>query len=273
MQKLLVFTDVHLVPPGGTIIGLDPAERFQQALDHALTTHPDAARVVITGDLAHHGDPVEYSLLRDMLKALPLPVSLLIGNHDNRTAFRAAFPDTPVSDGGFVQSYLDLDQHRLVFLDTVDDMAEIEHSGLLCAQRLAWLDRVLTEARDRKVILFMHHPPITTGFAGMDRIGLRNRAELAALLQRHSNLCQIVAGHVHRTISGAAAGIPTAIFKSPCHQMPMALSNDDEHLSVDEPGAYGLLLLNGADVIVHTEDFGLSTQVTSGYERAKENAA
>ncbi len=273
MQKLLVFTDIHIVPEGADIIGLDPFERFIQGLEHAVTTHPDATRIIITGDLTHHGDPAEYTRLAPVIESCPLPVTLMIGNHDNRMAFRAAFPDTACDENGFVQSWLDLDAYRLIFLDTVDDTATIEHSGFLCDERMDWIERALSSSGGRKAIVFMHHPPMTTGFNAMDRIGLRNRDAFAEVLKNHPNACQLVAGHVHRTISGAAGGIPTAVFKSPCHQMPMALAQDDEHLSVDEPGAYGLILLHESGVIVHTEDFGLNARGTTSYPTPKETAA
>ncbi len=265
MQKILVFTDIHYVPEGEHIIGLDPVARFRQGLDHALRAHPDAARIIITGDLAHRGDPAEYARLRNTLAACPLPVSLMIGNHDRRATFLAAFPETPVTEAGFVQEVQDLGRHRLILLDTVDEAAEIAHSGYLCRDRLDWLQARLAASADHPVILFMHHPPITTGFNGMDRIGLRNRTELAEMLATYPNVCQIIAGHVHRTISGAVAGIPTAIFKSPCHQMPMALEDHNCHLSVDEPGAYGVLLLQDDGVIVHTEDFTLPPRARQTY--------
>ncbi|MGB7267950.1 MAG: phosphodiesterase [Albidovulum sp.] len=265
MQKLLVFTDIHFLADGGTIIGLDPVARFQMGLAQALANHPDARRIIITGDLTHHGEAAEFARLRAVLADCPMPVSLMIGNHDRRAPFRAAFPEVPVTDAGFVQSTIDTGSYRLIMLDTLDEEAEVEHSGLLCPHRLDWMDRAIAEAGDRRVIIFTHHPPITTGFAGMDRIGLRNRAEVAQRLRNHGNVCQIIAGHVHRTISGATAGIPTAIFKSPCHQMPMALENDDEHLSIDEPGAYGLLLLGDDGVIVHTEDFTLPAGEVASY--------
>lgn len=39
--------------------------------------------------------------------------------------------------------------------------------------------------------------------------------------------------------------------------MPMDLSADTPHLSVEEPGAYGLLVLREDGIVVHTEDFTL----------------
>ncbi|MBC7178501.1 MAG: phosphodiesterase, partial [Roseovarius sp.] len=75
MQKILVFTDIHIVAQGQTIIGLDPFARFAQGLNHALARHPDAARIVLCGDLTHRAMPEEYARLRGALADCPLPIS------------------------------------------------------------------------------------------------------------------------------------------------------------------------------------------------------
>lgn len=265
MQKILVFTDIHLLPEGGTIIGLDPFERFTRGLAHALEKHPDAARIVLCGDLSHNAAPAEYARLNQALEACPLPVSLMLGNHDRRAPFLAAFPDVAQMETGHIQHQFDIGAHRLIFLDTLDEEAEDTHSGFLCPARLTWLDQALGEAGERRVIVFTHHPPIETGFKGMDLIGLKNRSDLIARLAAQGNVVQIVSGHIHRTVLGSAGGIPVAILKSPCHQMPMALGYQDTSLSIDEPGAYGILLLTDEGVIVHTEDFTLPPNPSAAY--------
>ncbi|MFU8779135.1 MAG: phosphodiesterase [Roseovarius sp.] len=257
MQKIIVFTDIHLVPEGETIIGLDPFARFTRGLAHALTWHPDAARIVLCGDLTHRAAPEEYARLCAALADCPLPVSLMLGNHDRRAPFLAAFPEAARMETGHIQHHADIGAHRLLCLDTLDETAPDLHSGWLCPARLDWLEQRLAEAGARPVIVFTHHPPIDTGFAGMDAIGLRNRAEFIARLKAAGTVVQIVSGHVHRTVLGSAGGIATAILKSPCHQMPMLFDAEDSSLSIDEPGAYGLLLLTETGVIVHTEDFTL----------------
>ena len=68
----------------------------------------------------------------------------------------------------------------------------------------------------------------------------------------------IVAGHVHRTISGMWEGVPYTIFKSPCHQQPLDFSIANSSLAVDEPGAYGLLLFDGENLVIHSEDFAIA---------------
>lgn len=265
MRKVLVFTDIHLVPEGETIIGLDPMTRFTHGLAHALDRHPDAARVVLCGDLSHNAAPVEYARLRHALDSCPLPVSLMLGNHDRRAPFLAAFPEAARTETGHIQHHADIGDHRLVCLDTLDEDAPDLHSGFMCDARLDWLDHALDTAGPRRVIVFTHHPPIETGFAGMDRIGLRNRRGLIARLKDRDTVVQIVSGHVHRNIQGAAGGIPVSILKSPCHQMPMALGDQNPSLSIDEPGAYGLLLLGADGVVVHGEDFTLPKAEAATY--------
>jgi 3',5'-cyclic-AMP phosphodiesterase len=51
---------------------------------------PDA--VVVTGDLAEHAAASEYARVRELLAALPMPVHVLPGNHDDPGAMREHFP-------------------------------------------------------------------------------------------------------------------------------------------------------------------------------------
>lgn len=267
-RKVLVFTDLHITQPGRTIIGLDPAARFRAGLAHALARHGDAAAIIVTGDLAHGGQPEEYRRLHGMLADCPLPVHLMLGNHDRRAAFLAAFPATPQTASGHVQRVVDLPDHRLILLDSLEDPAPPErpHAGRLCAARLAWLDEALAGSDGRAVLVFVHHPPFCTGFEGMDAIRLLDDAALLTRLAAAPQVQLLVAGHVHRTISGRARGVSVATFKSPCHQQPMELGPGDTTASVAEPGAYGLLLLGPDGVIVHSEDFTLTPGVVASYE-------
>ena len=117
------------------------------------------------------------------------------------------------------------------------------------------------------MIVFMHHPPHAIGFPGMDRIALRNGDEFYRLIVGYGNVRHVVAGHVHRTVSGSFRGIPFSIFKSPVHQQPMDLLSCDTSLSVGEPAAYGILLLTSDGVIAHTEDYELASAATARRER------
>ncbi len=254
MRKLLLMTDIHILPEGGRIIGLDPLARFRAALDHALIRHPDAEALILMGDLTHHGAPEEYARLADTLDGLPVPVLPMIGNHDRREAFLAAFPKAPQTADGHVQTVRDLDTHRIITLDTLDGppYPKGHHAGRLCPARLAWLSEALAGADGRLPLVFAHHPPYAIGIPGMDMIPLADGEALLALLARHG--AHLFCGHVHRTISGSQSGVPWTMLKGTCHQGPLDLVTPDSSLSIDEPGAYGVLLLPRGGVVAHSED-------------------
>lgn len=255
MQKLLVITDLHICLPGETIIGLDPMVRFRQVLGAALTAHPDAAALILMGDLTHRGLPAEYAALAAVLADVPIPVIPMLGNHDRRDAFLAAFPDAPRTADGHIQQVLDLGAHRIITLDSLDGppYPAGHHSGRLCHGRLGFLTEALAGARDKSALVFVHHPPFNTGIAGMDAIKLADGADVLALLGDHPRV-HLVCGHIHRTISGSTGGVPWTVFKSPCHQGVVDLTDLNSSLSVDEPGAYGLILLTDAGIVAHSED-------------------
>jgi 3',5'-cyclic AMP phosphodiesterase CpdA len=261
MTEIIVLTDLHMVPEGDHIIGLDPYERLKKGIAHINRHHPNAHRVIVTGDLCHRGDLPSYERLKSVLDTLDCRYELLIGNHDRRDHFIQVFPDQSRDANGFVQRRLVVPGGVLLLLDTLYAPPyefPKSYSGLLCKQRMEWLAQQLQESHGQTVYIFMHHPPHPTGFAGMDAIALSNGDAFYALLARFPNVRHIVAGHVHRTINGSHKGIGFSVFKSTCHQQPLVFSAEDTSLSVDEPAAYGLLVLQQDGVLVHTEDYEIS---------------
>ncbi|MDG1739049.1 MAG: phosphodiesterase [Paracoccaceae bacterium] len=262
-HKVLVMTDIHITKEGRKIIGLDPMERFKAALDHALTNHPDAEALVITGDLTHHGIRDQYQRLKAVLDQVPIPVHLTLGNHDFRDQFVTNFPDVPRDPNGFVQSSFDVGDYKLILLDTHDPTVEPFHGGNICEKRLNWLEDQLSGQPKGSCVLMMHHPPFETGFPGMDVIGLSNRDALNKIIADSPAVAMSISGHVHRIIWGSAGGKPSANLKSTCHQMPLELVDDDSSLSIDEPGSYAILLLGKDGIVLINEDVGLDAYVTS----------
>lgn len=263
MTKIIVFTDLHMTPEGKTIIGLDPFKRLETGIEHVNTHHADADAVIVTGDLAHHGDPVSYRRLKGLLDRFTPPLHLAVGNHDNRESFLDVFDDTPTDENGFVQQALDFADCRALILDSLFAPPydyPMTHAGFLCEKRMTWLDRELQSARDagKPVLIFLHHPPHKTGFTGMDMIKLINEADFYELIERYGNVRHIFAGHVHRTINGSHRGVPYSIFKSPVHQQPMPFDMPDASLSVDEPAAYGIVVTTDHGLQVHNEDYEIA---------------
>lgn len=259
MDKVLVLTDLHVRGVGQTNLGVDALERFVEGLEHATTNHPDAAHIVLMGDIAHSGKTSEYARVKTVLDTIDIPVTIMCGNHDNRDNLLSVFPDTGTTLDGFIQSFVDVDNTRLIMLDTLDGppFRNDHHGGMLCENRLTWLRAALDTAKGR-VLVFLHHPPHSVGFPGMDDIRLKNGKALLALLNEYPNVAHILCGHIHRTISGSVDGQSFSIFKSPSYQMPFDLIGESAAVSTPEPGAYGVILLLENSVIVHTEDFQIA---------------
>ena len=161
MHKILAITDIHMRSGGRSIIGLSPLDQFRKALSHALATHPDAEHVVLMGDLTNSGHPEEFEMVKDAIADYPIPVTFMLGNHDRRDNFTTIFPDTPMTPTGHLQTRIDLGDDVLLCLDTLDGppYPKYHHSGMLCADRLQWLRDQLSTCADKRVSLFMHHPP------------------------------------------------------------------------------------------------------------------
>jgi len=184
----------------------------------------------------------------------------MLGNHDNRHVFLREFPDAAQTQDGHVQEMVDLGASVLITLDTFDPNPQPRHSGRLCDARQAWLARAFSWADGRPVLIALHHPPVMTGFSGMDAIALnaQDAGALRGMVSGYGGEVHLICGHVHRTISGREKGLSYTILKSPCHQQPMTLGVAGSEQSVDEPGAYGIVLASEDGFIVHSEDFAIA---------------
>lgn len=249
-MRLVHLTDPHLVAPPGRLFGLDPLAGLRAALDHVARHQTAANLVVLTGDLTDRGEAAAYAALREELARLPQPVVLLLGNHDDRPAFRAAFPEAPVDGAGFVQQVVDdAGGSSLVALDT--HVPGAAH-GELCAARLAWLDAALDERRDRTVVVAMHHPPVPCGLPGMDAIGLQGAAAFWSLVQHHGNVRHVLAGHIHRTFFARHGAVTLSTLPGTSHQVHFQpLAEGTLVLGSHEPAAYALASFGAEGCALH----------------------
>lgn len=252
-MKLVQITDLHLVPEGDELYGLDPRLRFRACVADINAHHADADLCVITGDLTHFGDEESYALLGEELNMLSVPWQLLVGNHDNRKNFRRWFPEMPVDENGFVQTVWETAEGMFVFLDTLEQGA---HAGSYCDRRQAWLRDQLEQSGDGPVYLFMHHPPMKVGIRSLDQVGLMQSQKFQETLAPYrEKIRHIFFGHVHRPLSGSWCGIPFSALRGTAHQCWLDFDAKDQPPGSHEPAAYGIILIDKLTTLVHVHDY------------------
>ncbi len=245
-------SDLHVLEPGELAYDVvDTTPMVEKAIAHLNTLSPDL--VVITGDLAHNAKIAEYQRLQKMLRLLQAPVYLIPGNHDRRTLLRQVFSThtyLPTTD--FLQYTVEDYPVRLIMLDT--NVPEKDY-GKLDAERLDWLDQQLSQQPNRPTILFMHHPPFTTGIDLMDGCGLTGIQDLETIVKKYDCIQRIGCGHTHRPIQKLWAGTLAYTIPSPVHQVSLELTGAARSATfVMEPPAYQLHLWNEESGLVsHTQ--------------------
>jgi len=248
-MKIVHLTDTHLCDPGESLFEVDPGERLRCCIDDINRHHGDAALCVLTGDLAHRGSLPAYVRLREELGRLRVPHRLLLGNHDDRTRFKACFPEAPTDGNGFVQSHVDLDGARMVLLDTLQPGT---HAGWLCEARLSWLESAIAGAGERAVFIAMHHPPFAVGHPALDRMALVQAEAFKAIVLQSSRVRHIFFGHVHRPISGSWCDRTFSALNGTTGLSRLHFEEEDMPPRNLPPPAFSTALIRGDGIIVHT---------------------
>ncbi len=249
-MKFVQVTDLHIVPGGGKLLELNPAERLMACIADINLHRDNVSFCVFTGDLTDRGDRQAYGVLRECLETLELPYHLMLGNHDRRASFYDVFPDAPRDENGFVQFQLETEEGRLIFLDTLD---EGRSAGLYCDKRREWLSQRLQEAKPDPVYLFMHHPPFDIGIPSLDKIKLDGTEAFAAVLRKSADIRHLFLGHVHRPVSGSWRGIPFSALPGTNHQIAADFENESPMPYEHGPCAYGIVHVDVEQTTVHTK--------------------
>ena len=241
-------SDLHVMVEGELAYGVvDTGPMVERAIAHLKKLSPDV--VVISGDLVHNVQLAEYERLKEMLFELKMPAFLMPGNHDSRDLIRQVFDAHKYLPAqGFLQYTVENYPVRLIVLDT---NVPGEGRGELDEARLQWLDQQLAAQPDRPTLLFMHHPPFSTGIRMMDGLGLTGKEQLADVVRKYDCIERIGCGHIHRPIQKRWAGTLAYTVPSPVHQVSLELrSNSDYATFTMEPPAYQLHLWRQTEGLV-----------------------
>lgn len=198
MVTIAHFSDIHVDA------GERSATRTARVVEYlaGLTPPPDV--VLLTGDIADHGEEGEYSRVRALV---PFPVLACPGNHDRRGPYRKVMLDEEDSDEPVNRAY----ESSGVLILMCDSSIPGRHDGWLSDETLAWADQRLAEKPGRPAFLAFHHPPVDLGLAFPDTIRQFGEQRLAALVERHPQIVALLCGHAHSAAATTFAGRPLLV--------------------------------------------------------------
>jgi 3',5'-cyclic AMP phosphodiesterase CpdA len=203
---LVQLSDLHIGPPGVRPYGTDTAGNLRTVAATVREMALEPAAILLTGDLTDAGDAASYEHLRELvaeeLEPIGCPVLPVVGNHDHRGSFHAAYLGSGLTDDDPYHYTCDVGTTRIMMLDSY----HAGHiTGLLGDEQLAWLDAELAVAGGRTCVLALHHPSVPRGVPRADDYLLADRDEFAAVVARH-DVAVILCGHSHVSTVAAFAG-------------------------------------------------------------------
>jgi len=192
--RFIHISDLHILGEAGMRqYGVDTAEILTRAVPMIQALTPDF--VVASGDLVGDESEAAYRRLQRLLEPLRVPVHFLMGNHDDRPAFRRVFRPQEAASAQPVTESFEHEGHRFVLLDS-SQPGTVE--GALGAEQLAWLEAQLSGRPDLPTWIFLHHQPLPIYIRWLDALGLTNGEAFLAQLARHRQVGVIAFGHVHQ---------------------------------------------------------------------------
>ncbi|MEX8058811.1 phosphodiesterase [Microbacterium sp. 16-032] len=218
-RVLLHLSDTHLRAGGAPLYDDVDSEAYLARAVEAIETsgiRPNA--LVFTGDLADFGETDAYDRVRALVEPLAerlrTRVVWVMGNHDDRAAFRSRL--LPADDAEATAPVDRIDEFDGLRIVTLDTSVPGSHHGEVTAAQREWLAEVLATPAPLGTILAMHHPPVPSVLDLAASVELRDQRSLAGVL-RGTDVRAILAGHLHYSTFATFAGIPVSVASATCY--------------------------------------------------------
>ncbi|MBL4873401.1 MAG: metallophosphoesterase [Rhodobacteraceae bacterium] len=255
LLKLVVMSDIHLLPKGEVKRGLDTAPRFEKAIQSVNELHSDADLCVFAGDITEQSNAGAYALFDEIRAGNELPQRVMLGNHDDRNDYLKHAENPMLDENRFVEGFDDIKGHRILMLDSSEPG---RLRGGLCEQKLAWTAERLAEAKalGLKVILLLHHNPCALQMP-VDAYRLAEPEKLLQVLHESgADIIQILAGHCHITSAGSWGGYPCATIAGNQHNVePFLRGRTGQQDSFAAPAQYAVIMSDGINCAVHFQSY------------------
>ncbi|NQX27660.1 metallophosphoesterase [Microbacteriaceae bacterium VKM Ac-2854] len=234
-------SDTHFLAGGAALYGaVQTEDLLARALARLAERGEALDAIVITGDVADRGEADAYRRVRAALDpvaaSFDCPIVWVMGNHDERVAFRRELLGAEGGDEPILQQF-DLGGLRVVALDSA---VPGFHHGALTPEHLAELDAILADPAPHGTLLALHHPPLPTPLGAMTVLELRGLAEFAEVI-RGRDIRGVLAGHLHYPTAATFAGAPVFVAGATCYTMDLGAP---QRTLVGRDGAQSLSLVH-----------------------------
>jgi len=214
-----VITDPHI--GSGEVDNTNKMFHYNQDVLHwaiqQINSRSDVDFVLVLGDLTKDSEPINHVRVKDMLDELSAPYYVIPGNHDVDKAYiqneKGIEEFVDIYNGhGYAdnKSYYSLDPVpgvHLIALDSASDTRLADTwAGGLSDEQLSWLEKDLSQAENKTVIVVAHHALINHTGKNMSEWYIDNRDDVKEMLNRYG--VQIFfSGHLHITDIAEEGGI------------------------------------------------------------------
>lgn len=220
-------TDLHLDEANALELGANPRGNWEKI--YADMQMHELDMVVIGGDVGE-GE----SLLWFYNHLRPYEWHITAGNHDIRGQIRNWYRNRAMESQNAIYFSVDMDGHRMIFLDSSPDIVETEQLQWLRAQ-------VQTEL---PLVVFIHHPVLPVDTWADNQFPLKNRGAVKNILKSHGGTVTIFCGHYHLEHSQQDGNLtqyicPSASFnilQDPDNFKPEVKSASYQLITIEEDG-------------------------------------
>lgn len=211
IHTLVQITDSHLfADPADSLLGLLTSESLKAVVELVVQEQPQVDLVLATGDISQDGSVASYHNFVELVSPVAAPMRWLPGNHDATEVQQKA-----AAGQDWSQPVLDLPGWRIIMLDT--SVSGAVH-GYLEADQLELLEQALASAKEAHVMVCLHHHPVSVNSDWLDQIGLHNKDDFFAVLDRHSSVRCVLWGHIHQEVDRLRNGVRLLASPSTCIQ-------------------------------------------------------
>lgn len=191
---LLQITDQHLFCNTKTdFLGINTYHSFRAVIElmKKEIERQKPRLVIFTGDISQDGSSEPYQYVAAAMRQLACDVAWIPGNHDN---LLYATPISEITSWPLKKSF-SLGDWQIILLNS-HWSKHIE--GRLSADELWFLDQTLHSAREKQVIIFIHHHVVPIKCQWLDSTMLANAEEMLSILDSHKNIKAVFSGHIHQ---------------------------------------------------------------------------